>query len=100
MSDPARKLFVSQVFEHSPGSVTSDIFLLLQEKRRRGTPRVTLVLVGCLSWARVIPPPPNRGALMHLNGFEDLEQLVSSAGIVSFMELVDDILSWPETSAE
>ena len=37
---------------------------------------------------------------MHLNGFEDLEQLVSSAGIVSFMELVDDILSWPETSAE
>lgn len=35
---------------------------------------------------------------MHLNGFEDLEQLVSSTGIVSFMELVDDILSWPETT--
>jgi hypothetical protein len=40
-------------------SVTSDIFLLLQEKRRRGTPSMTLVLVGCLSLARVIPPPPN-----------------------------------------
>lgn len=31
---------------------------------------------------------------MRLNGFEDLEQLVSSTGLVSFMELVDDILRW------
>ena len=37
---------------------------------------------------------------MQLNGFEDLDQLVSSTGLVSFIELVDDILSWPETSAE
>jgi hypothetical protein len=31
---------------------------------------------------------------MHLNGFEDLEQLVASTGLVSFMELVDDILGY------
>jgi hypothetical protein len=37
---------------------------------------------------------------VHINGFEDLEQLVSSTGIVSFMELVDYILGWPETSGE
>lgn len=37
---------------------------------------------------------------MQLNGLEDLEQLVSSTGIVSFMELVDGILSWPDTGTE
>lgn len=37
---------------------------------------------------------------MQLNGFEDLEQLVSSASLVSFIELVNDIVSWPETAAE
>ena len=52
---------------------------------------MTLVLVGCLSLARVIPPPPNRGALMHLNGFEDLEQLVASPNLASFNELVEKI---------
>ena len=52
---------------------------------------MTLVLVGCLSLARVIPPPPNRGAQMHLNGFEDLEQLVSSENITDFIESVDRV---------
>ncbi len=37
---------------------------------------------------------------MELNGLEELEQLVSSTGLVSFMELVDDILSWPETPTQ
>lgn len=37
---------------------------------------------------------------MQSNGFEDLEQLVSSTGLASFMVLVDDILSWPENPAE
>jgi hypothetical protein len=35
---------------------------------------------------------------MQLNGLEDLEQLVPSTGIVSFIELVDHILSRPETT--
>ena len=30
---------------------------------------------------------------MHLNGFEDLEQLVSAASIVSFNELVNALLN-------
>ena len=53
---------------------------------------MTLVLVGCFLWARVIPPPLNRGALMHLNGFEDLEQLVASSSISSFNDLVNEIV--------
>lgn len=56
---------------------------------------MTLVLVGCLSWARVIPPPPNRGALMQSNGFEDLEQLVASVNINVFIELVNEIVNLP-----
>ena len=53
---------------------------------------MTLVLVGCLSWARVIPPPPNLGKLMDLNVNLELEQLVKSPSLVSFNELVDEIL--------
>lgn len=53
---------------------------------------MTLVLVGFLSVARVIPPPPKRGAPIHLNGFEDLEQLVASGTIPAFIDLVDDII--------
>jgi hypothetical protein len=36
---------------------------------------------------------------MQLNGFEDLEQLVSSASLVSFIELVNDIVSWRNSEA-
>ena len=32
---------------------------------------------------------------MQLDGFEDLEQLVSSTGLVSFLEIVDKILMIP-----
>ncbi len=37
---------------------------------------------------------------MHLNGFEALEQLVSPTGVVSFMELVDDILKVSRAEGE
>jgi hypothetical protein len=60
---------------------------------------MTLVLVGCLSLARVIPPPPNLGKLMDLNVNLELEQLVKSSSLVSFNELVDTVIN-PNGSKE
>ena len=37
---------------------------------------------------------------MYSNDFEELEQLVSSPSIVSFNELVNDILRWPDRGTE
>lgn len=54
---------------------------------------MTLVLVDCLSWARVMPPPPNRGALMQLRDLEHLEKLVGSESIKTFISLVNDIFN-------
>jgi hypothetical protein len=37
---------------------------------------------------------------MHLNGFEELEQLASSPGIVSFMELINGIIRVPNSEPD
>lgn len=55
---------------------------------------------GFVVGSSAIPPHQKRGALMQLNGFEDLEQLVASTGIVSFMELVDDIFKGSRAEGE
>ncbi len=36
---------------------------------------------------------------MHLNGFEDLEQLVASVNINAFIELVNEIVNLPSDEA-
>ena len=89
MSEPTRKLFVSQVLNiflaQSP--VT---FSCSYKKKGTGDAQGWRWFCG---WFQRHSSPPNRGAVMDLNDFEDLEQLVSSASVLSFNILVDDILN-------
>jgi hypothetical protein len=52
---------------------------------------MALVLIGCLSWARGIPPPPSKGALMDISESKELGKLFESQGVVAFNALVDGI---------
>ena len=81
MSDPTHKLFLlTPISEEASGDAKDD-------------PGIGWCLSCCQGH-----PPPNRGALMHLNGFENLPQLVSSGSLISFREIVNDIVGWPESS--
>ena len=96
MSDPARKLFVSEVLNIF---LTQSLVTFSCSYKKKGTGDAQGWRWFC-GWFQRHSSPPNGGALMQLNGFEDLEKLVASTGIASFIELVDHILSRPETTMD